>query len=135
MLSAIQGQFLVVDDDDSLRNLLEVILQSVGAQVISVADGKGAINAISSEENSICGVLLDLNLEDQPGEEVFDKIVEIDPDVPIFPMSGCFGDEIRSRLGNRPFAGIITKPFLSTDLVTVLSEGIANRKKEENASC
>jgi len=134
MLSEIQEQFLVVDDDESLRNLLEVILDSVGAKVISAANGPEAIAAMNSKENSICGVLLDLNLEDLPGEELLDQLIAIDPRVAIFPMSGCFGDEIRSRLGNRPYAGIITKPFLSADLVATLSDGIANRNKE-NASC
>jgi len=134
MLSAIEGQFLVIDDDDSLRNLLEVILESVGAQVISVANGDEALKALTAKENSICGILLDLNLEDIPGEALYDKIITIDPLVPIFPMSGCFGDEIRSRLGSRPVSGIITKPFLSADLIATLTEGVANRQKE-NASC
>lgn len=122
MRSPLSGTFLIVDDDDSLRNLLEVIITSAGGETLSAANAQEATRLAREHASDIDGVLLDLNLDHTKGEDLYDDLVSIDPQLPIFPMSGCYGEEIRERLGPRPIAGVVTKPFLSADLINTLAQ-------------
>lgn len=48
---------LVVDDDDNIRNLLEVLISSGGFKVITAATGEEAIEKLAAKPD---GILLDL---------------------------------------------------------------------------
>ena len=121
---------LIVDDDESLRNLLKIILETSDIQALCAANVDDAIAELRDPNNSIQGVLLDLNLSQSKGEDFCDEIVAIDPKIAIFPMSGCLSEEIEERFADKPIAGIITKPFLPSNLMSTISEGLARNSNE-----
>ncbi len=127
------GTFLVVDDDESLRILMEIILESAGFETVCLSNAEDTISYLHQDSGSVQGVVLDLNLENTRGEDLYDEIVAINSDPAIFLMSGCHGDEIIDRLGGRPVDGIIIKPFNSADMIRTITEGVL-RKKRANLS-
>ncbi|MBT3482277.1 MAG: response regulator [Opitutales bacterium] len=127
----IQKTILIIDDDESLRNLLQIILETADIQTIRAANAGEALTALHDHSKSIQGVLLDLNLNQLKGEDFYDVIVAIDPGIAIFPMSGCITEEIEERFAGKAIAGIITKPFSPASLMETITEGFA-RKPNEN---
>ena len=132
MSGTTQTTILIIDDDESLRNLLQIILEATDIQTIRAANAKEALAALHDQNNSIQGVLLDLNLNQLKGEDLYDEIMAIDPNIAIFPMSGILKEEIEERFEGKAIAGLITKPFLPASLMETITEGLT-RKPNKNS--
>jgi len=134
MAGAKKTKFLVIDDDQSLLELIEIILDTAGFESTIVSNASDALKAIAEDSQSLDGVILDLNLQDFLGERMFDDIRRLAPKLPIFITSGCLTEEIHERLGGRQVDGIITKPFRSADLTSKLKAGLEQRFIREPSS-
>jgi len=73
-----QVRLLVVDDEESVRNLLQRILEGAGYQVTTAANGKEALYKVSLGEVEL--VLLDIKMPDMSGIEVLGKLTADSPD-------------------------------------------------------
>lgn len=129
MQNTLPRTILIVDDDAGMRGLLEVLLETAGFNTLAAEDGHSALELLAANLDSINGCLLDLNLEDCVGEELYDRLVKLAPSLAVFPMSGCYGDEIQERFGKRPISGIITKPFRSSQLIETIAAGLADTNR------
>lgn len=127
MRSSLAGTFLVIDDDDGLRGLLEALIAGAGGEALCAADEREALALLQQNPGSITAALLDMNLDGQKGEEVYDKLMKLAPELPIFPISGMHEDEIRERFGDRKIAGIITKPFRPAQLTQIIAENLPSK--------
>ena len=103
-------RILVVDDEESMRNVLNRILTKSGYEVTTVATGRGAIECASDQEFDVA--FLDLNLGDMNGVEVFKEIREVSPHTHIIFVSGDPAlEQVKQNEGIRHMAGFIKKPF------------------------
>ncbi|MDD2338447.1 MAG: ATP-binding protein, partial [Geobacteraceae bacterium] len=108
---------LLAEDDEALRTLTKQILTDYGYRVISVSNGKEAIQSFSSNKNSIHLLLFDLIMPKKNGKEAYDEIKEISPDVRILFMSGYTADILESKtLRNQ--TEILVKPFTAIELAS-----------------
>ena len=123
------GTFLVIDDDESLRTLLNLILSSVGINSICVGTSNEAISALEEDNGTINGILLDLNLENSRGEDLLDQILTFNSDLVVFMISGCLSEEIEERIGDRAINGIITKPFQTAELIQLIRDAVIKRQE------
>ena len=73
-----QVRLLVVDDEESVRNLLQRILEEAGYQVTTAADGKEALYKVSLGETEL--VLLDIKMPEMSGIEALSKLTADSPD-------------------------------------------------------
>jgi excisionase family DNA binding protein len=80
------AKILVVDDQEEIRVLLTNTLQKNGFSAEAAASGKEALDKISQGEFSL--VFLDIQLPDIPGEEVFERAVEMSPKLHVIMMTG-----------------------------------------------
>ncbi len=71
---------MVVDDDDSVLITIELILEEEGYQVELCSTGKEAIDKLNKNVNA---VVLDINMPDLTGLQVFKKVKAENPYVPI----------------------------------------------------
>ena len=88
-VSAAKGmkkKILVVDDDPQVRNSLQKLLRGEGYEVVLAADGQQSIERFNTERIDL--LLLDLNLPDNSGWDVFGTITSIDPFLPIIIITG-----------------------------------------------
>ncbi len=70
-------KILIVDDEPDQRELLKGFLENQGYDVLCAADGREAISLFRKEPIQV--VLLDQRMPDMNGEEVLEKIKEINP--------------------------------------------------------
>lgn len=123
------GRFLVIDDDESLRALLSLILESVGIESICVGNSQEALRVLKNDRENIQGILLDLNLENSRGEDLLDQLVTVGSNLIVFMISGCLSEEIEERIGDRSIDGIITKPFQTAELIRAIKGAVEKRQE------
>jgi two-component system phosphate regulon response regulator PhoB len=89
---------LIVDDEEDLRNLLDLSLRRDGFDTILAASGKEALDLLAEVKPSL--VVLDLMLPDLPGTEVCRRI-RANPDLSTVPiiMLTARGEEIDRVVG------------------------------------
>ena len=100
---------LVVDDEENIRKLLSVFLNSQGWQCVGVPSGADALEAARGQKYEI--VLLDLVMPKMNGVETFRRLRELDPSsnvviITAYPDS----DLVWEALKIGPFA-ILAKPI------------------------
>lgn len=78
-------QILVVDDEASMRRILEIMLQKVGHKVLSAANGVEALTLFKRETIDL--VITDLRMPEMDGLELLRRIREVDPDLPVIVIT------------------------------------------------
>jgi CheY-like chemotaxis protein len=105
-------RILVVEDQDSIRRMIEALVQARGYQVTAVSSGAKAIDVALTDPPDM--VLLDLNLPGQyDGFDVCTKL-RADPQtrhVPVVIISAMDDDESRARVTAAGATAYYTKPF------------------------
>lgn len=129
MPNAAVDTVLVVDDDEILRTLLGLLLESAGIASICVPSVEEAQTALAEQGKRVQAILLDLNLEGFRGEDFLEHIATNFPDKSVFVISGCLSEEIEERIGDRTIDGIITKPFQADELIETIKIGVEKRQQ------
>ena len=104
-------KILVVEDQDSIRRMIEALVGARGYTVQAVASGTKAIDVASTSPPDL--VLLDLMLPGHDGFEVCRRL-RSDPatrDVPIVIISALDDPESRARATALGATAYYTKPF------------------------
>ena len=105
-------RILVVEDQDSIRRMIEALVQARGYQVTAVSSGAKAIDVAMTDAPDM--VLLDLNLPGQyDGFDVCQRL-RSDPTtrtVPVVIISAMDDDESRARATAAGATAYYTKPF------------------------
>ena len=105
-------RILVVEDQDSIRRMIEALVQARGYEVTAVSSGAKAIDVAMTDPPDM--VLLDLNLPGQyDGFDVCQRL-RSDPGtraVPVVIISAMDDDESRARATAAGATAYYTKPF------------------------
>src|SRR5262245_2835500 len=80
------GRILVVDDEPGVLNAFEEMLTGLGHQVITAANGDGALERIHDDSPDV--VVTDLCMPGMSGLDAFRKIREVNPKLPLIIMTG-----------------------------------------------
>ena len=117
---------LVVDDKDSMRNMLTETLLEEGHRVDSASTGKKAVDLVRNKSYDL--VLTDLKMPDIDGLQVLSEVKEVDSETAVILMTafGTIEDAVVAmRLGAYDF---VTKPFDSEHLCVLISRALENRR-------
>ncbi len=105
-------RILVVEDQDSIRRMIEALVQARGYEVVAVANGTKAIDVVMTQKFDL--VLLDLMLPGQyDGFEVCRRL-RADPgtrNTPVVIISALDDPESRQRAAEAGASAYYTKPF------------------------
>ncbi len=82
------GAVLLVEDQDLVRRMTRLMLRQLGFEVLSAADGKGAVEIFREESDRIRLVLCDLSMPGMDGWETLAALRRIRPDLPAILTSG-----------------------------------------------
>ena len=104
-------KILVVDDEPEILSLVQDVLRQGGYEVIGAADGLQAIRILEKEAGAIGLVFLDVHMPATDGRQVFRKIRSLQPDLPVFVMSGYGEATALSGIRLGPNDAYIPKPF------------------------
>ena len=112
---------LVVEDDPSVRGLLQTLLSAEGYDVVTASDGLAGLVKVSSAPPAL--VLLDLMMPDLGGVRVLEEMRD-DPelvDIPVIVVTG----KIDAVPGMRELLGddnVFLKPFAVSELLSRVGE-------------
>jgi DNA-binding response OmpR family regulator len=112
---------LVVEDDQSLQNIVEIALSDGGFEPAIAASGEEAVTLLQGGSTKYRALVTDINLRgSMDGWEVAKRAREIDPQFPNVYMTGASADEYGSH--GVPNSILLTKPFAPAQLVTAVSQ-------------
>jgi two-component system cell cycle sensor histidine kinase/response regulator CckA len=116
--------FLVVDDEQQVRELMVEILNLLGHKTFSAVDGKEAMEIFNNNPD-IDIVALDLTMPEMDGVETFQRMIQIKPDVKVILCSGYSPEEIKVRFtkGCIP-ATFLKKPYGLSALKSAICQAI-----------
>ena len=115
---------LVADDERILRETVRDLLERLGFEVITAADGAEAVALFRQHHESIAAVLLDLTMPEVDGAEACAAIHGLVPAMPVVLMSGYSREEALAHFEHRGLAGFLQKPFAADALIEILATAL-----------
>jgi CheY-like chemotaxis protein len=114
------GRVLVIDDEELVRDLVGVVLEEAGFEVVLAESGPAGLDVIREWVAKIDVVLLDLTMPGMGGLEVFAELKKLRPDLRVVLTSGYTrGNVLRQFIDVVP-DDFIEKPFQPADLVAAV---------------
>jgi len=113
---------LVVDDEELVRTVARLTLESAGFATLEAEDGVRAVEIFREHSSYIDAVLLDLTMPILDGAETFAALRQIRDDVPVVLTSG-YQDRTAARLAGSPRPpAFLDKPFTPDELIATIRE-------------
>ncbi len=120
---------LVVDDDDSIRDLTVTMLKRLGYRAVSASTGWEAIEEAERLRGKLDLAMVDIEMPDMKGDELYPHLMKICPDLKVIVCSGYSVEgtgETMIRNGAQLF---MQKPFSFGDLAVNMRKLIERRKE------
>jgi DNA-binding NtrC family response regulator len=125
MTVGVKRRILVVDDDESTRRSLEILLTKAGYEVIQARNGSEALRVWRDHGGDL--VILDLLMPEKGGIETIIELQAYSPGIRIIAMSGG-GDAKRfDLLGDAGMLGAmltIRKPFSPAEMMAMVDRAL-----------
>jgi DNA-binding NtrC family response regulator len=122
---------LVIEDKESMRDMLKQTLEAEGYQVVSAKDGAEGIKKVSEERIEL--VLTDLKLPRKDGFEVLKTVKEDNPLLPVIVMTAFGTIETAVKAVKQGAYDFLTKPFDTEHLLVLIKRALdASRITAEN---
>ncbi len=118
-------KILVVDDEESLREICKDALRDEGYQVLQAENGQEALNVISSNEIDL--VISDLRMPEMSGLELLEKINDKQLDIDFLVMTGFATIETAVECMKMGAADYLPKPFNINHLLVKVSKVVKDR--------
>ncbi len=118
---------LLVDDEESIREITKITLEEYGYSVLTASDGTEAIALYANYTDQIALVITDMMMPYMSGEATIRAIQKMNPNAKFIAVSGLklIGDII-----NHPSVEFLNKPFTSEKLLGAISVTL-HKKQEE----
>jgi PAS domain S-box-containing protein len=118
------GRILVLEDDASVRAVVERMLAKLGYESVLAQEGQEALELYAKARRSrepFDTVILDLTIPGgMGGLEVLQKLLSQDSQTKAIVSSGYADDPVMANFQNFGFRGVITKPYRIAELSEVL---------------
>ena len=119
-----RGTVLLVDDEEAVRLLARLALESAGFEVLAAADGRAALDLFAECGPHLAAVLLDLTMPQLGGGEVLRVVKQQRPAMPVVLMSGYAEEEVTRRFPHADLSRFLQKPFRIPDLLHAVRHAI-----------
>ncbi|MGH7236574.1 MAG: response regulator [Nitrospiraceae bacterium] len=127
-VSGRQGRVLVVDDEPSIRKLVNLSLTKAGYEVVEAQDGEQAIKVLNSDDNPLMvdTILCDIRMPKVNGIEAIAYFRTQYPTVPIVVMTGYPDVDLAVSLMRQGVRDYLVKPVSKEELLTVITKSVDN---------
>jgi PAS domain S-box-containing protein len=116
---------LVVDDEPSVRRMIQRMLETHGYRVVTAAEGAEAISLFAQYRSEVRVVLTDMMMPGVDGPSLVRALRLQDPQLPILGMTGVSEKADVKGLAALDLAKLLTKPFTNAALLEVLPQTLA----------
>jgi DNA-binding NtrC family response regulator len=123
---------LVIDDDTSVGQCVECILQIAGFKAVFTTSGRSGLEHLRKEPFDL--VITDLKLPDITGLEVIGEVRQMDREVPVILMTSFSSVESAVDALRKGATDYIIKPFRNDDFAFAVERAMNERRmRRENA--
>ncbi len=121
-----QVRVLVVDDEETVRDLLQRLMKEAGYDVVTAANGQEALDKVSQLNDGV--VLLDIKMPGISGMEVLQQITTKWPETCVVMVTAVADTQTAIDAMKLGAYDYIIKPFKRDDVVQKVQEAIEKRK-------
>ncbi len=122
------NRIFVIDDDSSIRWVLDKALTGAGLEVVCFESGLDALQAVKAEEPAV--IVTDIRMPEMNGLEFLDRIGELYTDVPVIIMTAHSDlDSAVAAFKGGAFE-YMPKPFDVDEAVALVSRALELRKQQ-----
>jgi len=122
------GLVLVVDDEESVREMTKMMLERSGYTAITACDGVEGVELFRQRHAELRVVILDMTMPRMNGEQAFGEMRRVSQLVPVILASGYNEQDATNRFSGKGLAGFLQKPFRLSDLREKMRQAL---KREE----
>ncbi|HOJ42895.1 MAG TPA: PAS domain S-box protein, partial [Syntrophorhabdaceae bacterium] len=113
-----EKHIMVVEDEETVRNLIKAVLNQAGFKVTTATNGNEALELVERQNIKPDLLITDMVMPGMSGTALVERVKEIIPSLKIIYMSGYTDDAIiRHGLKDREKIPFIQKPFKIDDLI------------------
>jgi len=120
-------RIIIVDDDNSIAQMLKMVLEKLGYKVTALTDSLNALALFRETPDDFDLVLTDMTMPDMSGDQLAKEILKINPEIPIIICTGFNENITQEKAIAIGVKGLLMKPVTSFELTrtirTVLEEG------------
>jgi CheY-like chemotaxis protein len=132
----LKGHVLVVDDEEPLREILTILLETFGLTVEQAEDGESALSKIKSKKYDL--VITDIKMPKMNGDQLIKEMVKSGylEKLQVIVITGCIDKDIFSQdsLLSDLQIGIIQKPFKNEEVYKKLAECLKEKNRSKYSS-
>lgn len=115
-----RGSVLVVDDEEHVRQVARGLLERLGFEVLTAADGFEALSSLEARDGQLTAVILDAIMPRLDGKETLKRIRRRWPDLPVIVSSGYNKEALGTDYAGRTVEAFLPKPYEAASLEAVM---------------
>lgn len=116
------SRILIIDDDDSIRESLDMYLTEEGYEVEVAENGRVGISKFNASRKDL--VILDIQLPDMNGFAVYDELIKLDDHARVIMITAFHDQDIIDKAIKKGVFKYIKKPIDMNGLDAAIMEAI-----------
>ena len=121
---------LLVDDEQSMREFLEIVLVNEGYSVCCAESGEEALEILSDQGARV--FLQDLRMGGLDGMELLQQARKIAPETPVLVMTAYSTSDVAMEAMRQGGFDFLRKPFQNDEVKGAVSRALASTTRDEN---
>ena len=110
-------RLLIVDDDQGVRESVELLMTTLGFEVTTAESGRTAIDFFQDNQQLFDWAIIDVFMPGMDGIETAGRIRNTHPNLPIILATGDTNTPIPDQLMQQPHTALIRKPYRSAAIL------------------
>jgi two-component system, NtrC family, response regulator PilR len=121
-------RILIVDDEEVLRDVLEVVLRREGFEVVLASSGEEALNILDSDDVEVDLVILDIMLPGISGIDTLRAIRIANPTLPVIIITAFSSIDGAIEAMKHGAFHYIPKPFKNEEVILTVNKALEQRR-------
>jgi len=121
------GVILVVDDEQSSREILSIFLEGAGYDVVCASDGQEALDLLQEQE--VRAIVTDLRMPNVNGLRLIRSLRENGDTIPILAVSGINRDQLMLAEDYGANVGL-SKPVDRDELISIMKRVLSDSRDD-----
>ncbi|MBJ6752095.1 PAS domain S-box protein [Geomonas anaerohicana] len=113
---------LLVEDEESVRELVTKVLARYGYRVLQSSDGREAVAMFRAHRDEVALVVMDMIMPGMNGKAAYEEIRKERPGTKVLYLSGYTADFIKDRGVSEEVIDLVMKPVQPTELLKKVRE-------------
>ena len=126
------GTILLADDEEAVLRVAQAMLERLGFNVLSAANGREAVDLFRTRRSEIRCVILDLTMPTMDGVQALREIRDVDPNAKAIICSGYAAEQVRAQFAGLESVGVVQKPYTLAKLRESLQQVLETQGGERS---